>query len=153
MINPYWIEDRDLKKGEVDYISAAEAQFWKDLLEKYLHPIDENKEEKVCALPSSSKIEMAWKLILMCIADSNLQKQSGVKDEDKPLLSWICIYKQRHVIFNLILSKTRYASDLSTSYHAVLITSLTYNFYSKSPLLSRLQFPFRESCNNAKQLV
>jgi chitin synthase len=48
MINPYWIEDRDLKKGEVDYISSAEAQFWKDLLEKYLHPIDENKEEKVC---------------------------------------------------------------------------------------------------------
>jgi chitin synthase len=49
MINPYWIEDRDLKKGEVDYISSAEAQFWKDLLEKYLHPIDENKEEKVCS--------------------------------------------------------------------------------------------------------
>jgi chitin synthase len=48
MINPYWIEDRDLKKGEVDYISSAEAQFWKDLLEKYLHPIDDNKEEKVC---------------------------------------------------------------------------------------------------------
>jgi hypothetical protein len=49
MINPYWIEDRDLKKGEVDYISSAESQFWKDLLEKYLHPIDENKEEKVCS--------------------------------------------------------------------------------------------------------
>ncbi|KAJ8875330.1 hypothetical protein PR048_023225 [Dryococelus australis] len=46
MINPYWIEDKDLKKGEVDYISSAETQFWKDLLEKYLHPIDENKEEK-----------------------------------------------------------------------------------------------------------
>ncbi|XP_063242061.1 chitin synthase chs-2 isoform X2 [Bacillus rossius redtenbacheri] len=46
MINPYWMEDKDLKKGEVDYISSAEAQFWKDLLEKYLHPIDENKEEK-----------------------------------------------------------------------------------------------------------
>jgi len=52
MINPYWIEDRDLKKGEVDYISSAEAQFWKDLLEKYLHPIDENKEEKVCVVHS-----------------------------------------------------------------------------------------------------
>ena len=54
MINPYWIEDRDLKKGEVDYISSAEAQFWKDLLEKYLHPIDENKEEKVCVVHSLS---------------------------------------------------------------------------------------------------
>ncbi|KAK7872105.1 hypothetical protein R5R35_005181 [Gryllus longicercus] len=45
-VNPYWIEDRDLRKGEVDYISSAERQFWEDLLEKYLHPIDENKEEK-----------------------------------------------------------------------------------------------------------
>jgi hypothetical protein len=52
MINPYWIEDRDLKKGEVDYISSSEAQFWKDLLEKYLHPIDDNKEEKVCVVHS-----------------------------------------------------------------------------------------------------
>ncbi|CAG2066458.1 unnamed protein product, partial [Timema podura] len=47
MINPYWIEDKDLKKGEVDFITSSETLFWKDLLDKYLHPIDENKEEKV----------------------------------------------------------------------------------------------------------
>nr|CAD7258371.1 unnamed protein product [Timema shepardi] len=46
MINPYWIEDKDLKKGEVDFITSSETLFWKDLLDKYLHPIDENKEEK-----------------------------------------------------------------------------------------------------------
>ncbi|XP_067001404.2 chitin synthase chs-2 isoform X2 [Anabrus simplex] len=46
LVNPYWIEDRELKKGEVDYISTAERQFWQDLLDKYLFPIDDNKEEK-----------------------------------------------------------------------------------------------------------
>ena len=47
LINPYWIEDKDLKRGEVDYLSGQEIQFWKDLLAKYLHPIDENKEQQV----------------------------------------------------------------------------------------------------------
>lgn len=47
LINPYWIEDKDLKRGEVDYLSGPEIQFWKDLLDKYLYPIDENKEEQV----------------------------------------------------------------------------------------------------------
>lgn len=47
LVNPYWIEDPDLGKGEVEYLSSAEILFWKDLLAKYLYPIDENKEEKV----------------------------------------------------------------------------------------------------------
>lgn len=47
LINPYWIEDPDVRKGEVEFLSSNEIQFWKDLLDKYLYPIDENKEEKV----------------------------------------------------------------------------------------------------------
>ncbi|XP_053606189.1 chitin synthase chs-2 isoform X2 [Plodia interpunctella] len=46
LINPYWIEDPDLKKGEVDFLSPTEIQFWKDLIDKYLYPIDANKEEQ-----------------------------------------------------------------------------------------------------------
>ncbi|GBP49018.1 Chitin synthase chs-2 [Eumeta japonica] len=46
LINPYWIEDPGLKKGEVDFLSPSEIQFWKDLLDKYLYPIDANKEEQ-----------------------------------------------------------------------------------------------------------
>ncbi|XP_072936717.1 chitin synthase chs-2 isoform X2 [Epargyreus clarus] len=46
LINPYWIEDPDLKKGEVDFLSQSELSFWKDLLDKYLYPIDANKEEE-----------------------------------------------------------------------------------------------------------
>lgn len=47
LINPYWIEDPDLKKGEVDFLTPAETSFWKDLIDKYLYPIDANKEEEV----------------------------------------------------------------------------------------------------------
>ncbi|XP_046403163.1 chitin synthase chs-2 isoform X1 [Ischnura elegans] len=46
LVNPYWIEDPELKKGAIDYLSSTEIQFWKDLLEKYLYPIDANKEEQ-----------------------------------------------------------------------------------------------------------
>ncbi|XP_070509753.1 chitin synthase chs-2 isoform X2 [Chironomus tepperi] len=46
LTNPYWIEDADLKNGEVDFLSSAEIQFWKDLIDKYLYPIDQDKEEQ-----------------------------------------------------------------------------------------------------------
>merc|ERR1719150_1985216 len=42
-INPFWIEDKDIGRGEVDYLSGAEIQFWKDLIVKYLLPIDADK--------------------------------------------------------------------------------------------------------------
>lgn len=47
MLNPYWVEDKDLKHGEVEFLSPAEIQFWKDMISKYLFPIDENKEQQV----------------------------------------------------------------------------------------------------------
>ncbi|XP_078047479.1 hyaluronan synthase-like protein kkv isoform X3 [Augochlora pura] len=43
---PYWLNDEGLKKGEIDVLSLQEEQFWKDLLDKYLYPIDEDKTEK-----------------------------------------------------------------------------------------------------------
>jgi chitin synthase len=46
LINPYWIEDKDLKRGEVDYLSGMELTFWKDLIEKYLKPIDSDKQKE-----------------------------------------------------------------------------------------------------------
>merc|ERR1712117_588528 len=46
LINPFWIEDRDLGRGEVDYLSGPEVQFWKDLIEKYLFPIDADKAKQ-----------------------------------------------------------------------------------------------------------
>ena len=47
LINPYWIEDRDLGRGEVDHLSGVEIGFWKDLIDKYLSPIDADKKREV----------------------------------------------------------------------------------------------------------
>ena len=47
---PFWLDDDGLKNGEVDVLNLQEEQFWKDLLEKYLYPIDEDKAEKVKSL-------------------------------------------------------------------------------------------------------
>lgn len=46
-INPYWIEDKELKKGPVAFISPNERAFWVDLIDKYLYPIDNDKAEQV----------------------------------------------------------------------------------------------------------
>lgn len=47
LINPYWLEDKALVRGVVDFLTGGEIQFWKDMLEKYLYPIDEDKAEQV----------------------------------------------------------------------------------------------------------
>ena len=48
IVNPYWIEDRDLGPGQIDYLPGVEVQFWKDLIEKYLEPLmaDKAKEKQ-----------------------------------------------------------------------------------------------------------
>ncbi|XP_068231758.1 chitin synthase chs-2-like isoform X2 [Palaemon carinicauda] len=46
LVNPYWMEDKALKRGEVDYMSGVEVQFFKDLIEKYLYPLDKNANEQ-----------------------------------------------------------------------------------------------------------
>lgn len=44
--NPFWIEDKDLKEGDVLYLSDQENKFWKELIEKYLLPLDKNKKHE-----------------------------------------------------------------------------------------------------------
>lgn len=51
LTNPYWIEDPDVRKGEVDFLSSSEIQFWKDLIDQYLYPIDNDPVEQVRFLP------------------------------------------------------------------------------------------------------
>ena len=53
-MNPYWIEDNAenrekcplLVKGTRQIIDPTEIKFWYDLIDKYLKPLYENKEEK-----------------------------------------------------------------------------------------------------------
>ena len=47
LINPFWVEEKELGRGEVDYLSGGEVQFWKDLIEKYLYPLDADSQKQV----------------------------------------------------------------------------------------------------------
>jgi len=44
--NPFWIEDKELKDGEVVFLAEQETRFWKELIEKYLYPLDSNKDHQ-----------------------------------------------------------------------------------------------------------
>lgn len=46
MVNPFWMEDPDLRNGEIDNIPKEEVKFWNDLIIKYLLPIEGNKEQQ-----------------------------------------------------------------------------------------------------------
>ncbi|KAL9891261.1 hyaluronan synthase-like protein kkv isoform 2-T2 [Glossina fuscipes fuscipes] len=61
LTNPYWIEDPELRKGEVDFLSSSEIQFWKDLIDKYLYPIDNDPVEQ--ARIASDLIELRNKAV------------------------------------------------------------------------------------------
>ena len=50
LMNPYWIDDRDLKGGVVDFLNGTEISFWKDLIEKYLAPINADDKKEVSVL-------------------------------------------------------------------------------------------------------
>lgn len=45
-LNPTWIKDKCLVNRDVDYIDEDESQFWKELIAKYLYPIDANPEKE-----------------------------------------------------------------------------------------------------------
>lgn len=63
-INPYWIEDKELKKGPVAFISPNERQFWVELIDKYLYPIDNDKAEQVMSRTFEKPLIIAHYLIL-----------------------------------------------------------------------------------------
>lgn len=50
LVNPYWMEDvKAIRRGEIDYLPVKEVNFFKDLIEKYLKPLESNKETKAKA--------------------------------------------------------------------------------------------------------
>lgn len=44
---PDWLNDECMKNARNDTISVNEEQFWMDLIEKYLKPLDKNEEDEV----------------------------------------------------------------------------------------------------------
>lgn len=49
LISPYWLQDERMRMGEVDFLSNREEEFWKQLIEKYLRPIETDEESQVSA--------------------------------------------------------------------------------------------------------
>jgi len=47
LISPYWLQDERLRRGVVDFLSNDEEEFWKDLIGKYLQPIESDEESQV----------------------------------------------------------------------------------------------------------
>lgn len=42
-----WLEEEELGQGEYNCIPTKEKQFWEGVLDKYLHPIEDNKEKVI----------------------------------------------------------------------------------------------------------
>ncbi|XP_041374240.1 chitin synthase chs-2-like [Gigantopelta aegis] len=47
--SPFWIHDQDIGRGRTRYLGTEEIRFWKDLIEKYLKPlqVDDIKKKKM----------------------------------------------------------------------------------------------------------
>ena len=43
LVNPYWLTEKELKRGPVRYLDGGESQFWQKLIEKYLYPLSTDK--------------------------------------------------------------------------------------------------------------
>jgi hypothetical protein len=47
-VNPYWIDHHpEMKKGNKDFLSTKEVQFWNDLIDKYLYTMDKDVKVSV----------------------------------------------------------------------------------------------------------
>ncbi|XP_012289241.1 uncharacterized protein LOC105704522 [Orussus abietinus] len=46
LVSPYWLRDKSLGDGRVDFLTDVEETFWKELISTYLSPIEENKKEQ-----------------------------------------------------------------------------------------------------------
>ena len=81
-------------KGPVDYLSGAEITFWKDLIDKYLHPLDADKAQQV-------------RRLLCYYETEHMGKQ---KDADSAIMQ--CTHKKRmRMQFCPALDKTYLRSD------------------------------------------
>ena len=82
LVNPFWIVDKDLKKGLVRYLDNSETNFWQKLIEKYLYPLN---QDKVCVELSNLAIEFKNSLSIPnfnCYVVFNLQQHELKMKQD-----------------------------------------------------------------------
>ncbi|CAC5365574.1 CHS1 [Mytilus coruscus] len=46
LVCPFWIEDPDVRYGDIEYMTTNEVNFWEKFIEKYLKPLDMSNEVK-----------------------------------------------------------------------------------------------------------
>lgn len=46
LFNPYWIEDKDLRKSKFEVLNSQEITFWRQLIKNYLRPLVEDKNKQ-----------------------------------------------------------------------------------------------------------
>ncbi|KAL3854410.1 hypothetical protein ACJMK2_013680 [Sinanodonta woodiana] len=44
--DPFWLDDSVFRRGDTDHLPEKEVEFWNELIEEYLHPLDEDKKQK-----------------------------------------------------------------------------------------------------------
>lgn len=108
--NPFWIEDEDLKKGPVDFLTGNEKEFWKDLIKKYLEPLQMDKKQKdqqATELKNYRDVIIFTFLmvnVLYIVMVTMLQVQANLS-LDWLLFSWTDVNGQDGIVFNLTYSK------------------------------------------------
>lgn len=50
LISPYWLQDERMRRGDVNFLSNLEEEFWKNLIGKYLRPIETDEESQVSTI-------------------------------------------------------------------------------------------------------
>lgn len=45
LVSPVWLQDSDIEKGGIEFLSHEEEVFWNRLIAKYLYPLDEDKKQ------------------------------------------------------------------------------------------------------------
>lgn len=64
---PKWLDDPCLDESPLGEISSEEKRFWKKLIEKYLHPLFDNKEEKAKIKESLTELRNMFAFAFMMI--------------------------------------------------------------------------------------
>ena len=122
-MNPYWIEDRDLLNGKRDFLSGHEDKFWKDLIEKYLAPLekDEKKEKKNAAdlitLRNKSVFSVFMLNALFVLVVFMLQTEKDMIGIEWPLeqsIKYAIFYEDNEMVSKQKLLKEYFPSLLET---------------------------------------
>ena len=88
LINPYWIEqDKHIGSGRQRFLKAQEITFWHKLIDKYLKPLDKDKEKEKKDLQGLTELRNTW-VFSFLLANALWIAAFYVVDQNKDTLSF-----------------------------------------------------------------